>query len=54
MSTMHCMKRGGSIAVVFAAVSFLAPLGAPAQHLVVGVNVVNPLRASVADQNEWR
>jgi hypothetical protein len=39
---MHSMKRGGSIAVVFAAVLFLAPVGAPAQDMVVGVNVVNP------------
>jgi hypothetical protein len=48
---MHCIKRRGSIAVFFVAVFFLAPARAPAQDMVVSVNVVNPMRASVADQN---
>jgi len=48
---MHIVKRRGSIAVSFAAVFFLASAGAPAQDMVVGVNVVNPMRASVAEQN---
>jgi hypothetical protein len=37
--------------VVFLAVLCLAPTPVRAQEMVVGVNVVNPMRASVADQN---
>jgi hypothetical protein len=48
---MHSIKRPGYVAVLFAAVFFLAPTRASAQDMVVGVNVVNPMRASVADQN---
>src|SRR6202034_318429 len=36
---------------LFAAILFGAPALAAAQDMVVGVNVVNPMRASVADQN---
>ena len=45
------MKRCGSIEVLFAAIFFLVPLRTPAQDMVVGVNVVNRLRASVTDQD---
>jgi len=48
---MHSVTRRRSIAVFFAAVFFLWPAPLPAQEMVVGVNVVNPMRASVADQN---
>jgi len=48
---MHSIKRCGRPAFLFAAIFFLAPARTPAQDLVVGVNVVNPMRASVADQN---
>jgi hypothetical protein len=38
--------------IIFLALTFfLAPSRAQAQQMVVGINVVNPLRASVADQN---
>jgi hypothetical protein len=50
-SSVRSTKRCGCVAVLFAAVFFLAPARTPAQEMVVGVNVVNPLRASVADQN---
>jgi hypothetical protein len=46
--------RRGSIAVFSLAIfffAFFAPASTPAQEMVVGVNVVNPMRASVADQN---
>jgi hypothetical protein len=39
------------ITVFFLAILFLAPARVRAQEMVVGVNVVNPMRASVADQN---
>jgi len=45
------MKWRRSIAIFFMAVFLLAPGRATAQDMVVGVNVVNPMRASVADQN---
>ena len=48
---MHHIKRRGSIGVIVAALLFLAPARTPAQDVVVGVNVVNPMRASIADQN---
>jgi hypothetical protein len=51
-NTMHNLRARASIAIVFAAVFFLAPARTPAQDMAVGVNVVNPLRASVADQND--
>ena len=48
---MYNIKRRASMAVLLAAVFFFAPSRTPAQDMVVGVNVVNPLRASVANQN---
>jgi hypothetical protein len=48
---MHSTKRSRAVAVFFAAVILLASARARAQDMVVGVNVVNPMRASVADQN---
>jgi hypothetical protein len=48
---MHSMRQRGFIAGIFVAIFCLAPARTPAQEMVVGVNVVNPLRASVADQN---
>jgi hypothetical protein len=48
---MQSTKRSGSLGVVFTAVLVLAPVWARAQGMVVGVNVVNPMRASVANQN---
>jgi hypothetical protein len=48
---MHSIRQCGSIAFSFAAIIFLAPVRTPAQEMVVGVNVVNPMRSSVADQN---
>jgi hypothetical protein len=48
---MRSIKRRASIAAVFLAVCVLAPSRAFTQDIVVGVNVVNPLRASIADQN---
>jgi microcystin degradation protein MlrC len=50
-SSVRSTKRYGSVTILFAAAFFLAPARAPAQEVVVGVNVVNPMRASVADQN---
>jgi hypothetical protein len=44
-------QRSRSIALLFAAVFFFAPARASAQNMIVGVNVVNPMRASVVDQN---
>lgn len=38
-------------AASFSAILLIAPLRMTAQEMVVGVNVVNPLRASVANQN---
>ncbi len=43
--------RRRSIAVLFLAIFCLAPARVRAQEMVVGVNVVNPMRASLADQN---
>src|SRR5580692_7600997 len=48
---MRSTKGRGSLAVFFAAVFFFVLARTPAQEMVVGVNVVNPMRASVADQN---
>jgi hypothetical protein len=48
---MHNIKRRWSIGVIVPALFFLASARSPAQEVVVGVNVVNPMRASVADQN---
>jgi hypothetical protein len=53
---MHSSKTCGSIAVFFIAIFLLATVRTQAQEktqqeMVVGVNVVNPMRASVADQN---
>lgn len=39
------------IASALAAISPLPPQAAPAENIVVGVNVVNPMRAGIADQN---
>ena len=43
--------RHRSIAIFLLVLCCLAPWGVRAQEMVVGVNVVNPLRASLADQN---
>jgi hypothetical protein len=48
---MHEIKRRWLTAVLSVAIFFLAPARASAQEIVVGVNVVNPMRASLADQN---
>ena len=48
---MHRKKRRGSITAFFVAIFLLAPARTIAQDMAVGVNVVNPMRASVADQN---
>jgi len=48
---MHDIKRRWPTAVLFVGIFFLAPARASAQEMVVGVNVVNPMRASLADQN---
>jgi hypothetical protein len=58
---MHSFKRRAAGAVLFAAVFFLrflavsasarTPAPAGVEDMVVGVNVVNPMRSSVADQN---
>jgi hypothetical protein len=48
---MHSTKRHLSIAVCCVATFLIAPVGARTQEMVVGVNVVNPMRASIADQN---
>ena len=50
-SSVRSTKRCRYVVVIFAAVFFLASARTPAQEMVVGVNVVNPLRASVANQN---
>lgn len=48
---MHGIKRRVSMAFFPLAVFFLFLAPLRAQDMVVGVNVVNPMRASVADQN---
>jgi hypothetical protein len=48
---MDGMQRCGSIAAMFLAIFCLAILRAESQEMVVGVNVVNPMRSKVADQN---
>ena len=48
---MQSIKRHRSIAVFFLSIFVLAPARVAAQDIVVGMNVVNPMRASVADQN---
>jgi hypothetical protein len=48
---MQGITRRWSIAAFLVAIVFLAPERATAQGMVVGVNVVNPMRASLADQN---
>jgi len=48
---MPSIKRRRFMAVLFAAAFFLAPARTPPGEMVVGVNAVNPMRASVADQN---
>ena len=50
-SSVRSTKRWECVAVLFAAVFCLASARTPAQEMVVGVNLVNPLRASVANQN---
>ena len=47
---MHGMKRRLPTAAFLVAI-FPAPGPMMAQEMVVGVNVVNPMRASLADQN---
>ena len=48
---MHTYTRRVSSAALIAAVCLLASAPVAAQDMVVGVNVVNPMRSSVADQN---
>jgi hypothetical protein len=48
---MHSIKRRRLVAIFFVAILFLASKRILTQQMVVGVNVVNPMRASVADQN---
>src|SRR5271165_1836848 len=48
---MHDIKRRWPTAVLFVGIFFLAPARASAQEMVVGVNVVNSMRAGLADQN---
>jgi hypothetical protein len=48
---MHGIKRRWSNAAFLVGIFFIAPGRATAQEMVVGVNVVNPMRASLADQN---
>ena len=48
---MRQMSASGSLAAFFVAVFLFAPTPAPAQDLVVGVNAVNPMPASVANQS---
>ena len=48
---MYSVKRRGPLALLFAAIFLLAPAWSRAQEMIVGVNVVNPMRASIADQN---
>jgi hypothetical protein len=48
---MQRMRRLGLASVFFATIFLLVPAPMPGQEMVVGVNVVNPMRASVADQN---
>ena len=48
---MHSMNRRGTLAAFLPAIFILVTARTPAQEMVVGVNVVNPLRASVANQN---
>ncbi len=43
--------RRVSVAALFLAICFLAPAGVRAREIVIGVNVVNSMRASVADQD---
>jgi hypothetical protein len=45
---------GKSVALIFAVICLLACAPLHAQEMIVGVNVVNPMRASVADQNTER
>jgi hypothetical protein len=48
---VHGIKQRRSVELFLATVFFLAAARTRAQEMVVGVNVVNPMRASVADQN---
>jgi hypothetical protein len=48
---MQGLRRHEAVAFLFVSIFFLAPAHSPAQDMVVGVNVVNPMRASVAYQN---
>jgi len=48
---MQSHNRLGSYAVFFTVILFLAPAQVQAQEMVVGVNVVNPMRAGVADRS---
>jgi hypothetical protein len=49
---MHKPNRRGLSALLLGSIVCLAPACAGAQEMVVGVNVVNPMRASVANQND--
>jgi hypothetical protein len=47
-----CTAQSGTCQLQLFTWPFLiAPVGARTQEMVVGVNVVNPMRASIADQN---
>jgi hypothetical protein len=48
---MHGIRKRWSTAAFLVATFFIAPGQATSQEMVVGVNVVNPMRASLADQN---
>ena len=48
---MHRLSRYGSFAAFVRAILCLAAAYAQAQDMIVGVNVVNPMRASLANQN---
>ena len=48
---MQTINRRGFMVVVCMGMGLLSALGTQAQEMVVGVNVVNPMRASVANQN---
>jgi hypothetical protein len=51
LSAIEKIVPGKSVAVVLAVISLLVGTPLHALEMIVGVNVVNPMRASVADQN---
>jgi hypothetical protein len=50
--TVHYLMRHRLIPFLFMAISILVPTRTQGQEMVVAVNVVNPMRSSVAIQNE--